>query len=138
MTPLVPHFLQRDFDISFLSTFRTQAKARYYFEILTLDDIECLPELYAYAHEWNIPIATIGGGTNCLFAFDLYEGILIRNRYTGYTEPHKEGERTTMRVHSGELSTALAIKLYQNYTLSTLIPWVGLPGTLGGACVGNA
>ena len=30
------------------------------------------------------------------------------------------------------------MKLYQHYSISTLIPWVGLPGTMGGACIGNA
>ena len=43
-----------------------------------------------------------------------------------------------IRVHSGEQSHGVAQKLYDHYSISTLIPWIGLPGTFGGATVGNA
>ncbi|GAB0174497.1 MAG: UDP-N-acetylmuramate dehydrogenase [Candidatus Altimarinota bacterium] len=134
----IPHYIQENFDISFLSAFKTHAKARYYFEITTHDDILLLPEIFWFSEEHSIPLFMIAGGTNCLFAFDTYEGIIIRNRYAGYSEPYGDGEKNFIRVHSGEVTTNLAIKLYQSYSISTLVPWVGLPGTLGGACIGNA
>lgn len=80
----------------------------------------------------------VGGGTNCLFAFDMYEGIIVRNRYSGYSEPFEQNGRKYIRVHSGEISTVFALALYQHYGISVLVPWVGLPGTMGGACIGNA
>ncbi len=134
----IPHFLEENFDISFLSAFKTHAKARYYFELLTHDDIMLLPEVFWFANEHSIPIYIIAWGTNCLFAFDTFEGIIIRNRYAWYSEPYWEREKNLIRVHSGEMTTNLAIKLYQSYSISTLVPWVGLPGTMGGACIGNA
>ena len=129
----LPHYLKENFDISFLSAFKTHAKARYYFEILTYDDIQLLPEIFWFAEEHNIPLSIIAWGTNCLFAFDTYEGIMIRNRYSGYSEPYGDEKKKFIRVHSGELSTNLAVKLYQSYSISTLIPWVWLPGTMWGA-----
>ncbi len=134
----LPHYLKENFDISFLSAFKTHAKARYYFEILTYDDIQLLPEIFWFAEEHNIPLSIIAWGTNCLFAFDTYEGIMIRNRYSGYSEPYGDEKKKFIWVHSGELSTNLAVKLYQSYSISTLIPWVWLPGTMWGACIGNA
>lgn len=133
-----PHFLQEDANISFLSAFKTQATTKYLFDITTTDDVMLLPELFWFAREGGLPIVIVGGGTNCLFAFDRYEGIFIHNRLTGYSEPYEHDEKRLIRIQSGEITTMFASKLYQHYGVSTLIPWVGLPGTMGGACIGNA
>ncbi len=134
----LPHFLKENFNISFLSSFKTEAVARYYFDITSYDDILLLPEVLWFGKESWIPSVIIGWGTNCLFAFDRYEGIIIRNRYTGYSEPYESKGHKAIIVHSGEMSTSFSISLYQHYSISTLIPWVGLPGTMWGACIGNA
>lgn len=134
----VPHFLLEDYDISFLSAYKTVARARYYFDMTTMDDVLLLPEMYYFAQSAGIPMVIVGGGTNCLFAFDTYEGIFIRNRYAWYSEPYDVAEKKYIKVNSGEVTTSFALALYQHYSISTLIPWVGLPGTLGGATIGNA
>ena len=36
------------------------------------------------------------------------------------------------------MSSAISIELYKKYNISTLVPWVGLPGTIAGAVIGNA
>lgn len=131
-------YIKENVDISFLSTFKTSAVAKYYFEILTEDDIRLLPEIIRYAQEAHLPVALIAWGSNCLFAFDTFEGIIVRNRYGWYSEPYDRDGKMYINVHSGEMSTNLAIRLYQNYSLSTLVPWTGLPGTIGGAAIGNA
>lgn len=133
-----PSFLREHVSISFLSSFRTEARVRYLFDVVTQDDALLLPEIYWFARETWLPVVLIGWGTNCLFAFDEYDGILVHNRLSGYSEPYDHDGRKYIRVQSGELSTALAVKLYQGYSISTLIPWVGLPGTMGWACIGNA
>lgn len=135
---ITPHFLQENFNISFLSSFKTQAIAQYYFDITSYDDILLLPEVLWFSKKAWLPIVIIGWGTNCLFAFDIYKWIIIRNRYTGYSEPYENEGKKRILVHSGEMSTSFAISLYQHYGISTLVPWVGLPGTMWGACIGNA
>lgn len=55
----IPHFIREHFDISYLSAFKTQAKARYYFEIVTDDDILMLPEIYWFAEENALPLCII-------------------------------------------------------------------------------
>lgn len=133
-----PHFLRENVDISLLSAFKTRATARYLYDIMTTDDAMLLPEIFWFARESWLPVTIVGGGTNCLFAFYEYAGIFIHNRLSGYSEPYDQSGKKYIRVQSGELSTTFATKLYQNYSISTLIPWVGLPGTMGGACIGNA
>lgn len=131
-------FLEHDRDIGFLSAFRTPAKTRYFYDITERDHIMMLPMIYAFAREQGIPMMVIGGGSNCLFAFDVFDGIIVRNRYAGYSEPFEHDGRRYVRVHSGEMSTVFALALYQHYGISVLVPWTGLPGTIGGACIGNA
>ena len=131
-------YLQENFNISFLSSFKTEAITRYYFDITSYDDVLLLPEVFSFASTSDIPYVIIGWGTNCLFAFDIYEGILIRNRYTGYSEPFENADETNIVVHSGEMTIPFSLALYQHYSISTLIPWAWLPGTMGWACIGNA
>ena len=127
----VPDFLEHDRDVGFLSAFKTPAKARYFLDITERDQIDLLPIAYSFAREQGIPLMIIGGGTNCLFAFDVYEGIIVRNRYSGYSEPFEEKGNRYIRVHSGEMSTVFALALYRHYSISVLVPWTGLPGTMG-------
>lgn len=134
----IPPYLQVDYDITFLSAFKTPARARYFFDIHEHADTERLHDIYLFAQSENLPIVIIGGGTNCLFAFDVFEGIIVRNRDTGWEAPFERDGREYMRIHSGEMSHFVAQKLYDHHGISTLIPWIGLPGTFGWATVGNA
>jgi UDP-N-acetylmuramate dehydrogenase len=132
----IPASLLRDHDITYFSAFKTPLVARYFFEVHTSADIDLLHEIFLFGQSAGIPILSIGGGTNCLFACDVYEGIIIRNRYIGW-EILDHTVRGQVRVNSGESTNLLSIKLYEQ-EITALIPWVGLPGTMGGATLGNA
>jgi UDP-N-acetylmuramate dehydrogenase len=134
----LPAILKLDHDISILSAFKTKAVARYFADLCEHGDIEHLREIYQFAQDEKLPIVMLGAGTNCLFAFDHYDGIIIRNRNTGWEAPWEQGDRTYARIYSGEMSHFVAQKLYDSYEISTLVPWIGLPGTFGGATIGNA
>ena len=51
--------IQKNRDISHLSAFKTKAQARYYFEIITREDAEMLPEIFFFAKQSGLPIAII-------------------------------------------------------------------------------
>lgn len=130
--------LQTDFDVSFLSAFKTPAKSRYFFDITDRDATEDLFDIISFSRIQKLSFSIIAWGTNCLFAFDMYEWIIIRNRYAGWEQPIQNGDHFRVRVHSGESVNFVAMKLYDHHKIATLIPWIGLPGTFGGATVGNA
>ncbi len=71
--------IQKDKDITELSNYKTPAKARYFFEICTRQDIDKIPQMLLWAESQKIPYIFISGGTNMLFAFDIYEGLVIKN-----------------------------------------------------------
>jgi UDP-N-acetylmuramate dehydrogenase len=135
---MIPPFLQLDHDITLLSAFKTPACARYFFDMHEHTDVEKLHEIYLFSQAKQIPLVIIGWGTNCLFAFDMFEGIIVRNRDTGWEAPFERDGREYIRIHSGEMSHFVAQKLYDHHWVSTLVPWIGLPGTFGGATIGNA
>lgn len=72
-------FLQQNIDLRNFSSFHTPAVARYFFDLKNHEDIPHLHEIYVFARENNLPVVFLGGGTNVLFAFDVFEGIIIRN-----------------------------------------------------------
>lgn len=55
-----PTILQTDYDISFLSAFKTRALARYFFDVREHTDIEKLKEIYDFARENSLPVVIIG------------------------------------------------------------------------------
>lgn len=134
----IPPYLKPDHDITLLSAFKTPARAWYFFDMHEHDDVEKLHEIYIFSQASKLPLVIIGWGTNCLFAFDMFEGIVVRNRNAGWQEPFEREGRHYIRIHSGQLSHFVAQKLYDHHGITTLIPWIGLPGTFGGATIGNA
>lgn len=75
----MPPFLQTHFDLTNFSSFHTKASSKYFFDITSKSDIENLPQVLSFAKKENIPVIFIGGGSNILFAFDEFEGIIIRS-----------------------------------------------------------
>ena len=66
-------FLEKNKDIRDFSNFKTPARAQYYFELKTDDDLKKLSDIYVYALENELKVLLIGGGTNMLFAFDTFK-----------------------------------------------------------------
>lgn len=126
--------MEMDKDVSSYNAFKTPARSRYFLSVGSLDDIPVLNEAVKGARSSNLPILFLGGGTNCLFAFDTFDGLMIRNNLKGY---YFDDARRVV-ASSGELISALSTELYRLHGLSTFMPWVGLPGTVGGAVAGNA
>ncbi len=126
--------IRRDADVTPLSSFRTEAVARYFLEIRAESDLETLSDAVADARSKNLPVVFVSGGTNCLFAFDAFPGLLVRNLLAGI------GFESADRIvaASGENVHALVLRHFKTFASHALVPWSGLPGTVAGAVAGNA
>ena len=69
--------LERNKDISRFSAFKTPAMAEYFFDFTSRDQIPNLLQAIELARNSQLPIVYIASGTNCLFAFDHFPGIII-------------------------------------------------------------
>lgn len=72
-------FLEQNKDLLRYSSFHTPAMARYFFEIREKEDVRKLHDIWKFAQEKSLPIVFLGSGTNVLFAFEVFEGIIVRN-----------------------------------------------------------
>ena len=115
------------------SAFKTLATTELFFDFTHRDQIGELVTIAKQATAAKLPILHIGGGTNCLFAFDHFEGLIVRHRLKGITIQDQ-----ILTTASGELVSSLCTRLVEEGISNAFVPWIGLPGSFGGATVGNA
>ena len=93
-------------------------------------------EAVAVAKSAGLPVAYLGDGTNCLFAFDRFPGLLVKNSLTGFrhiqdgASPIAPAKVATGRfeVHSAEKVHPVSLLLATEGFLGA-VPWIGLPGS---------
>ena len=95
---------------------------------------EMLQKIFIYARQNDIPVYTIGGGSNVLFPDGLIKGIVISTRKLNSIE-WLSGFRA--KIQAGYILPKL-VKELSNHNLGGLEFATGIPGTLGGAIHGNA
>ncbi|MBW7954715.1 UDP-N-acetylmuramate dehydrogenase [Candidatus Gracilibacteria bacterium] len=127
--------LQQNIEITNLSNFKTKAFTKYYFEINNENDILNLKEILEFAGKNTLKVLFVGAGTNMLFAFNLFDGIVIKNNLKGYD--YNENTKI-LEVYSSEKITQIALDLENNYNQNIWHRFIGLPGSVGGALFGNA
>ena len=128
-------FLEKNKDITEFSSFKTPASAEYFFELADEWDIDKLQVIYRFAKEENLKVLTIGWGTNMLFAFDVFEWIIIKNNLQWWTY---DEETKILESYSNESIWEIASSLEKDYTQDLWHRFIGLPGSLWGAVFGNA
>ena len=91
-----------------------------------------LIEALSNAQDNSISVTIIGGGSNLLISDDGVKGLVILNRANNY-----KFSGTKLFCESGAILSKVARESVEN-GLSGLDFATGIPGTIGGAVVGNA
>ena len=128
-------YLEKDKNITELSNFKTPAKAAYFFELACEHDVQKLSEIDNFCRQKNIPLLLVGWGTNMLFAFNTYPGVVVKNKLRGW-EYNKQTK--ILETHSDEKIRHIALILEMEDGQALWHRFIGLPGTIGGAIYGNA
>ncbi len=98
-------------------------------------DVEALGRVVARCRERTIPLRVIGGGSNVLVPTAGYQGMVVRLSAPAFCEI--EVERPVLRAGAGaKLVHAVSAAVQEG--LAGLEMLVDIPGTVGGALVGNA
>lgn len=143
---MLPYLIENK-DITNLSGYRTKAMTRYYFELHNLEDIDKIIEIQEFAKNENLKLEYIWGGMNVFFAFENFDGIIIKNCLKWFNltpNPSPLVERganllsVLLEVYSGENMIYMVSRLNKDFGNNVLKPWCHLPGTVGWAIVGNA
>ena len=128
-------FLEPNKNITELSNFKTPAKAHFFYELQNENDIDKVKEIYDFARKENLKVLIVGWGTNMLFAFDVFEGIVIKNSLNGWTY---DRESKKIVSYSNEMIREIAQALETDYRQDLWHRFIGLPGSLGWAIFWNA
>jgi len=102
--------------------------------LIICEGVSEVVEAVSLARRFRVPWRLLGGGCNVLVSDRGVEGLVIVNRADGATFNPAKG---TARVEAGALLSGVARQAVE-HGLAGLEWAVGLPGTVGGAIVGNA
>lgn len=127
--------LQKNIDITKLSNFKTKAFSKYYFEIKVDKDLKKLSKIIKFANENNIKVLFIWWGTNLLFAFDIFDWIVIKNCLQWWTY---DKENMILETYSWENISDIAKSLELDYWNNLWHRFIWLPWTVWWAIFGNA
>ncbi|AAF39090.1 UDP-N-acetylenolpyruvoylglucosamine reductase [Chlamydia muridarum str. Nigg] len=130
MTNAFPFSVQESVPLNRFSTFRIGGPARYFKELVSVD--EAL-KVFSFLHTSPIPYIIIGKGSNCLFHDQGFNGLVLYNNIQGQTFLSD----TQIKVLSG-VSFSLLGRQLSSKGFSGLEFAVGIPGTVGGAVFMNA
>jgi len=129
------NILEKNKDISNLSNFKTKALSKYYYEINNEADIKNLEEVINYAKMNNLEYLFIWWWTNILFAFDLYDWIIIKNNLYWYVYSN---ETKQLNISSNEPISEISTVLKQDYWQNLFERFIWLPWTVWWAVYWNA
>ena len=98
-------------------------------------DVDALSRLVSRCHAQRIPLRVIGGGSNILVPSAGFAGLVVRLSAPAFSSI--QVERPMLRAGAGAKLVHVVSAAVQA-GLSGLETLVGIPGTVGGALVGNA
>ncbi len=126
-------FLIKNKDITHFSGFKTKAFSEYFFEIKNLKDFNKLKEVIKFWKKEKLKLVFIWSGTNLLFAFDVFDWILVKNNLKWF-----EIKDSILEIYSWELISKISKDLFLKNKNDCFVSWVWLPGTIGWAVAWNA
>ena len=129
---------EKNKDITDLSWFKTKAKARFYFELEKEDDLKIIPIAFRYSKDNNLKFLILWDWTNCLFAFEEFDWIIMRNSLKWHEIKWHEINLSEITIKSWEKISEISEILMKNNSIETLYPWIWLPWTVWWAVFWNA
>ncbi len=120
--------LQENVALRQKTTMRIGGIARFFVDCRSRQDVE---EAMALSRECGLPFIMLGGGSNTIFSDGNVDAVVVRVQADAV-----QVDGTTVTAEAGAyLGTLVASLATQGLDLSAL---TGIPGSLGGAIVGNA
>lgn len=93
-------------------------------------------EIYRNAKSQNLPIFVLGGGSNVIVRDEGYDGIVIRNRITGFEIINDQPGDVTLKIGAGEIWDSVVQRCVA-MNLTGIEAMSAIPGTAGAAPVQN-
>ncbi|MFH1668112.1 MAG: UDP-N-acetylmuramate dehydrogenase [Candidatus Komeilibacteria bacterium] len=121
--------VQEDYPLTKLTTWQIGGLAKYFCQIKTIDALQAILRI---VQEEKIPHLLIGGGSNLLFDDSGYDGLIIQLAFKQFKF---EGQKA---IVSADIVLNNLVTETAKRGLRGLSGLISIPGTVGGAIVGNA
>ncbi len=115
------------------TTFKIGGPAKYFIIAKSTEEVKSAMEA---ARQKNIPVFVLGNGSNVLISDEGFDGLVIKIQ-NSKLKIENDNEKIKIIAESGVLIGKLVNESVKN-SLTGLEWMMGIPGTLGGAIVGNA
>lgn len=115
------------------TTMRLGGKARFMTDVHTASEVA---EVCRNSRMQNLPIFILGGGSNVIVHDEGFNGIVVRNRITGFEVISDESGRVVIKVGAGENWDDVVRRTVET-NLSGIEAMSAIPGTAGAAPVQN-
>ncbi|MCA9344342.1 UDP-N-acetylmuramate dehydrogenase [Candidatus Saccharibacteria bacterium] len=92
-------YIMKDVDLSKYSTMRLGGKAKY---LANINDKTDIPNYLDWAKEKNLPVITIGSGSNIIWGDKGFKGLVLVNKIPGINFTKLSPEETFLAVGAGE------------------------------------
>lgn len=121
-----------DYQLEQSNTFNVKAKAQFYFEITSVDDVIRIIQKKKYG---ELPRLILGNGSNILFTQN-FKGVVVKNILKGIEIISEDDNYATIKAASGEnFDDIVDFCVKKRY--SGIENLSGIPGSIGGAIVQN-
>lgn len=124
--------IEENKDITSLTTFRVPAKARYYAEYKSADELLRISRTDVFI---NNEVLNLGGGSNLLFIHD-FDGLVLHSRIDGILRYEKNPE-TVYAIAGAGVCWDTFVDWCLNHGLGGVENLAGIPGTVGASAVQN-
>jgi UDP-N-acetylmuramate dehydrogenase len=115
------------------TTMKLGGPARFMGEAFSADDVATI---YHNAKAQQLPVFVLGGGSNVVVRDEGYQGIVIRNKITGFEILEDTPDNTTLQIGAGE-NWDEVVKRSVDLALTGIEAMSAIPGTAGAAPVQN-
>lgn len=121
-----------DYQLEQSNTFNVKAKAQFYFEITTVDDIIRIIQKKKYG---ELPRLILGNGSNILFTQN-FKGVVVKNLLKGIEIISEGNDYATIKAASGENFDDIVVFCVKKRYCG-IENLSGIPGSIGGAIIQN-
>lgn len=125
--------LKNNVDITELSNFKTPAKTKYFYEFN--GNLQEFCDILKFQKENNLQILFVAWGTNLLFAFDLFDGIVVKN---SMNKRDYDVQTKTLQADSNAGVWEISEILEKKYKQDIWHRFIWLPWSIAWAIFGNA
>lgn len=128
-------FLIRHHNIGQYTGYKTRVLSEFFYELKTEVELPRLHEIYTFALEKHLPVLFLSWGTNMLFSEDIFPWIVVKNSLSWW---YFDIDTKHLSTASWELIWNIAETLELSYNEPIWHRFIGLPGAISWAVVGNA